>query len=103
MKHEADRQFFMHQPHWSKTTEDCYNEYMRAVFLTYNGAGLSARINASKTQKVAAYEVDNLKWNSSWDMYFTGKTDPKIAAKYHALVSSLLADTVNADIRKISP
>lgn len=54
MKREADRQFFMYRPYWSKATEDRYNDYMKAVFLTYTGAGLPARINASKSQKVAA-------------------------------------------------
>ena len=103
MKREADRQFFMYRPYWSKETEGHYNEYMSSVFTTYTGAGLSAQINASKSQKLAAYEVDKLNWDSSWDRYFTGKTDPDISAKYYALVSSMLADTVSTDVRRVSP
>jgi hypothetical protein len=103
MKREADRQFFVYRPYWSEVTESRYNEFMRAAFSTYNGAGLPAKINASRSQKVAAYEVDKLKWDSTWDEYFTEKIDPDISNKYYALVSSLLADTVNARIRKVNP
>jgi hypothetical protein len=103
LKREADRQFFIYRPYWSEATEKRYNEYMKAAFLTYTGAGLPAKINASKTEKVAAYEVDKLKWEPAWDEYFTEKVDPEISSKYYALVSSLLADTVNAGIRKLAP
>jgi hypothetical protein len=103
MKREADRQFFMYRPYWSEATEKRYNEYMKAAFLTYTGAGMPAKINASRLEKVAAYTVDKLVWDATWDAYFTEKTDPDISTKYYALVSSLLADTVNAGIRKLDP
>lgn len=103
LKREADRQFFMYRPYWSDSTEKRYNEYIKAAFLTYTGAGLPAKINASRTQKVAAYEVDKLKWDAAWNQYFTENSDPDIGTKYYALVSSLLADTVNAGIRKLDP
>lgn len=103
MKREADRQFFMYLPYWSAATENRYNEYMKAAFLTYNGAGLPAKIKASPSEKVAAYAVDKLKWDSAWNEYFAGNPDPEIAAKYYALVSSMLRDTVNVDIRKLDP
>lgn len=103
MKREADRQFFMYRPYWSEATEKRYSAYMKAAFLTYTGAGLPAKINASRFEKVAAYAVDKLAWDATWDAYFTEKTDPEISSKYYALVSSLLADTVNAGIRKLDP
>ena len=103
LKREADRQFFMYRPYWSDSTEKRYNEFMKAAFLTYTGAGLPAKINASRAQKVAAYEVDKLKWDAAWNQYFTENSDPDIGTKYYALVSSLLADTVNAGIRKLDP
>jgi hypothetical protein len=103
MKREADRQFFMYRPYWSEVTERRYHEYMNAAFRTYTGAGMPAKINAFKSEKVAAYEVDKLKWDVTWDGYFTEKSDPEIATKYYALVSSLLADTVSATIRKLDP
>jgi hypothetical protein len=101
MKREADRQFFMYRPYWSEITEKRYNEYMNAAFLTYTGAGMPAKINAFKSQKQAAYDVDKLKWDATWDSYFAERSDPEIAKKYYALVSSLLADTVNAGIRNL--
>ena len=103
MKRESDRQFFMYRPYWSEVTETRYNDFMRAAFSTYNGAGMPARINALRLEKVTAYELDRLKWNSTWDEYFTEHRDPDIATKYYALVSSLLADTVSAEIRKLKP
>lgn len=103
MKREADRQFFMYRPYWSAETEKRYNEYMSAAFQTYNGAGLSAKINASRSQKIAAYDVDKLKWDPTWNNYFTENSDPGIAEKYYALISSILADTVNSGIRKLTP
>lgn len=102
MKREADRQFFMYRPYWSKETEQLYVKYMNAAFLTYNGVGLPAKINASKAEKVSAYKVDKLTWDPQWDEYFTAQIDPDISTKYYALVSSLLADTVNAEIRKLT-
>jgi hypothetical protein len=74
---------------------------MNAAFLTYTGAGMPAKINAFKSQKQAAYDVDKLKWDATWDSYFAERSDPEIAKKYYALVSSLLADTVNAGIRNL--
>lgn len=103
MKRETDRQFFMYRPYWSEATEEKYNDYMKAAFETYIGAGLPAKINASKSEKVAAYEAQKLKWDPSWDAYFTEARDPQIGTKYYALVSLLLADTVNAEIRKLRP
>ncbi|BAM88750.1 hypothetical protein S58_27440 [Bradyrhizobium oligotrophicum S58] len=100
-KRESDRQFFMYRPYWSDMTEQRYNEYMKAAFLTYVGAGMPAKINAFKSEKVAAYDVDKLKWDPTWDTYFTEQADSEIATKYYALVSSLLADTVKADLRKL--
>ena len=76
---------------------------MEASFQTYNGAGLPAKINARKVEKVAAYQVDGLRWDSSWDQYFTETVDAHISSKYYALVSSLLADSVKPSIRKITP
>jgi hypothetical protein len=76
---------------------------MKAAFLTYNGAGLPARVNASRAEKVAAYEFDKLKWDPSWNEYFIEKTDPEITTKYYALVSALLADTVNPEIPTLHP
>lgn len=101
MKRESDRQFFVYRPYWSETTEQRYNDYMKAAFTTYNGVGLPARINASKGEKIAAYEQDGLKWDAKWDPYFTERVDPFIERKYYSLVSSILADTVNATVRKL--
>jgi hypothetical protein len=101
MKREADRQFCMYRPYWSDATEKLYREYMSAAFLTYNGAGMPAKVKTSKSQKTAAYRVDKLKWDATWDAYFTEKSDPEIATKYYALVSSILLDTVNANFRKL--
>jgi hypothetical protein len=103
LKREADRQFFMYRPYWSESTEKKYNEFMNAAFLTYTGAGLPAMINTSRSEKVAAYEVDRIKWEAAWNEYFTEKSDPEISSKYYSLVSNLLADTVNASIRKLDP
>ena len=103
MKREADRQFFMYRPYWSEATEQKYSEYMKGAFRTYNGAGLPAKINASRAEKIAAYEFDNLKWESSWNAYFTEEVDPGIKNKYYAVVSSLMGDIVKADIRKLPP
>jgi hypothetical protein len=103
LKREADRQFFMYRPYWSETTEKSYNAYMNAAFTTYTGAGLPAQINAEPREKIAAYKVDKLQWDAAWDVYFTERVDPEIATKYYALVSSLLADTVSARIRKLDP
>jgi hypothetical protein len=100
LKRESDRQFFMYRPYWSETTEQKYNDYMKAAFTTYTGAGMPAKINAYNAQKVAAYNVDKLQWDAAWDAYFTEKSDPNIEAKYNALVGSLLADIVSAVIRK---
>jgi len=103
MKREADRQFFMYRPYWSAETEQRYSDYMGAAFRTYNGAGLPAKLNASKTEKVAAYQVDHVAWDPAWDRYFTEEPDPAIGSKYYSLVSSLLADTVNAGVRRLKP
>jgi hypothetical protein len=100
-KRDTDRMFFMYRPYWSDKTEQRYNDYMKAAFHTYNGAGLPAKINTLKFEKVEAYKNDGLVWNSSWDQYFTEQQDADISSKYYALVSSLLADTVNPDIRKL--
>jgi len=102
LKREADRQFFMYKPYWSETSEKLYNEFMRAAFLTYTGVGLPAKINSTKDEKVAAYDMDKLKWDSTWDVYFTGNVDAEISTKYYALVSSLLSDTVNTSIRRLA-
>jgi hypothetical protein len=101
MKRESDRQFFVYRPYWSEATEQRYNDYMKAAFTTYNGVGLPARINASKIEKMAAYEQDGLKWDTKWDPYFTEQVDTSIERKYYSLVSSVLADTVNATVRKL--
>lgn len=103
LKREVDRQFFMYRPYWSKGTERNYDQFMTAAFRTYTGAGLPAQINASKSQKVSAYKVDKLKWEPGWDAYFTENIDRNVSTKYNDLVSSLLTDTVNADIRKGAP
>lgn len=101
LKREADRQFFMYRPYWSDTTEKNYIDYMNAAFTTYTGVGLPAKINATPSEKIAAYTVDKLQWDAAWDVYFAEKKDPEISTKYYALVSSLLADTVSANIRKL--
>jgi len=108
MKRDTDRQFCMYLPYWSEETEKRYHEYMKAAFHTYNGAGLPAKINTSRSQKVAArsekvtaYDVAKQEWNVTWNGYFTEKKDPEIATKYYALVSSLLKDTVNSEIHKV--
>jgi hypothetical protein len=93
MKRESGRQFFMYRPYWSETTERRYNEYMGAAFTTYTGSGMPAKIDALKAEKVAAYDIEKLKWDTAWDAFFTERADPDIASKYYALVSSLLADT----------
>lgn len=98
-KRDSDRMFFMYRPYWSDDTEHKYNNYMKACFQTYNGAGLPATINASKAEKVAAYQHDGLRWENSWNGYFTESVDPNVSTKYYALVSSLLADTVSPNLR----
>jgi hypothetical protein len=100
-KRETDRMFFMYLPYWSEQTERKYNEFMTTCFQTYNGAGIPAKINTSKAQKVAAYKHDGLRWDSSWDQYFTGASPSDVSSKYYDLVSSLLADTISADIRQV--
>jgi hypothetical protein len=98
-KRDSDRRFFMYRPYWSRDTESNYQIFMRAAFQTYNGAGMPAKINASKSEKEAACDISKVKWNPKWDEYFTENKDPEISKKYYALVSSLLADTVRAEIR----
>lgn len=102
-KREADRLFYIYRPYWSEATEHNYNVYMEASFQTYNGVGIPAKINSSKSEKVAAYQRGGLRWEVSWDQYFTEKEDPDISSKYYTLVGSLLADTVNVAIRHINP
>lgn len=99
-KREADRQFFMYRPYWSPSTRAHYNAFMLAVFKTYNGAGLPAKIRARRGQKAAAYEIDRIPWNAQWDMYFTEETDDKITEKYYELVNALLKDTVSPNIHQ---
>jgi hypothetical protein len=98
-KRDADRQFWMYLPYWSDTTEKRYNDYMNAAFRTYNGPGLPAKINASKYEKIESYKHGGMVWDSGWDEYFTEKTDSAIKIKYYALVTSLLSDIANAEIR----
>lgn len=100
-KREADQKFFTYRPYWSAKTEKSYDAFMSAAFQTYNGAGLPAKIKTSSEQKIAAYNVDHLAWNNSWDAYFTGTADPEISNKYNDLVSSLLADTVSSGVRDV--
>lgn len=100
LKRETDRQFFMYRPYWTAETEGRYNEFMNAAFQTYNGAGIAARIRTSRAQKVSSYVIDKIKWNPEWDTYFTEESDPEIAAKYNALVSSIISDTVSASTRR---
>ncbi len=101
MKRECDRQFYTYRPYWNQQTERRYADFMNAAFQTYNGAGIPARINTSKAEKVAAYDFDKLTWNTSWDTYFTERADPDITRKYNDLVSSLLEDTVRAGVRRV--
>lgn len=102
-KREADRLFYIYRPYWSEATEHNYNVYMEAAFQTYNDVGMPAKIKTSKSEKVAAYQRGGLRWEGPWNQYFTEEEDPDISTKYYALVSSLLADTVNAAIRHINP
>jgi hypothetical protein len=91
----------MYRPYWSETTEKNFNAFMKAAFQTYVGAGKPAMINAKPSEKIAAYGVDKLQWDPNWNDYFTKIIDLEIEAKYYALVSSLLADTVSGSIRKL--
>lgn len=100
-KREADQKFFMYRPYWSAKTEQNYNTFMSAAFQVYNGAGLPAKIKTSSAEKVAAYNIDHLSWDNTWDAYFTGAADSEISDKYNDLVSSLLADTVSSGVRDI--
>ena len=103
LKRELDRQFFSYRPYWSEETEKHYNDFMRAAFETYTGSGKPAKIRSFRGEKVAAYKVDDISWDPSWDSYFTEERVPDIASHYYKVVSSMLADTVTPRIRKIEP
>jgi hypothetical protein len=100
-KREVDRQFFSYRPYWSQRTEDGYNEFMKAAFQTYTGAGKPAKIRASRQEKIAAYQFDKRPWRPAWNAYFTEETDPAVSTKYYRLVSAMLEDTVTPGIRKL--
>lgn len=100
-KREADQKFLTYKPYWSDKTEKNCDIFMNAAFQTYNGAGLPAKIRTSSGQKIAAYKVDHLTWDKTWDAYFTGTADSEIRDKYYDVVSSLLTDTVSSGVRDV--
>jgi len=99
IKREADRQFYMYLPYWSENSKKLYEDFTNSAFQPYGKSGSPAKIRATKTQKMAAFEFEKRTWDSSWDNYFSTPIDPEIADKYFVLVSSLLSDTVNFNIR----
>lgn len=97
-KRLADRQFWSYLPYWSATTQRHYTDFMDAAFRTFVGVGKDAKLKATRDNKEKAFGE---KWKSAWNDHFTGKKDSTVEDKYYKLVSSLLADTVSADVRKL--
>lgn len=101
-KRQSDRQFFSYFPYWSCETEINYKKFMNTAFKMYNASGESAKIRSYRHEKEKAYENNNKEWNDQWNDYFTESRYKNTDVIYYNLIQSILKDTANAELRKVS-
>jgi hypothetical protein len=101
MKRDSDRLFFANRFLRSAETEEKYDDFMKAAFQTYNGAGTPAKIRTGEDQKRAAFTQQHLNWDPTWDSYFIGQPDDEVSTRYYDVVRLMTNDIVSDSIRDV--
>ena len=88
-KRRLDRTMHTNRPVWSAETFAAYQDYMQTAFVTHQGPGQDAKIQAHSTEKMRGVPG----WREmQWDLSLTGTVHPEHAARYEALVERFCCD-----------
>ncbi|MYR07782.1 hypothetical protein GTV32_16390 [Gordonia sp. SID5947] len=99
LKRELDHEFFCAMPLFDPRVKQCYDEYLRACFSTFNEWGKDARIRSGAYRRRAAWSGTS-EWQTEWDELFmnadedtiSGEELQSIQAKYGRLIDALVGN-----------